>query len=194
MQVPASEDPVAALIQAAKAFWAQLVDTDKTAVLAPWAEEHQQDNPLLSNLARFPTTLGVFKKYFSRAQPNTKGQTLYVSILMAHNSPIEEIMENIRWWLSEKKFGLWKRQVQSETVKPVGYLLYSTRALEPEYMKQVVEEAVNSHKKAKKVRGKVELGFRWRVIPMGKQGRINRFLPSGCARNLRDFVSSHKPP
>jgi hypothetical protein len=172
MQVPASEDPVAALIQAAKAFWAQLVDTDKTAVLAPWAEEHQQDNPLLSNLARFPTTLGVFKKYFSRAQPNTKGQTLYVSILMAHNSPIEEIMENIRWWLSEKKFGLWKRQVQSETVKPVGYLLYSTRALEPEYMKQVVEEAVNSHKKAKKVRGKVELGFRWRVIPMGKQGRI----------------------
>jgi hypothetical protein len=29
---------------------------------------------------------------------------------------------------------------------------------------------------------------------MGKQGRINRFLPSGCARNLRDFVSSHKPP
>ena len=23
---------------------------------------------------------------------------------------------------------------------------------------------------------------------------LNRFLPSGCARNLRDFVSSHKPP
>ena len=143
LQVPASEDPVAALIQSAKAFWAQMVDTDKTAVLVPWAEEHQKDNPLLASLTKFPTMLGVFKKYFSRAQPNTRGQTLYVSILMAHNMPFSEIMENIRWWLSKKKFGLWKHQVQSESVKPISYLLYSTRSLEPEYMKQVVEKAVN---------------------------------------------------
>jgi hypothetical protein len=172
LQVPSSEDAVAALIQAAKAFWAQMVETDKTAVLAPYAQEHQNDNPLLSNMAKFPTTLSALKKYFARAQPNTKGQTLYVSILMAHNIPYEEIMENIRWWLGEKKFGLWKRQVQSETVKTIGYLLYSTRALEPEYMKELVEKAVNRHKKARKFGRKLELGFRWRVIPMGKQGKI----------------------
>jgi hypothetical protein len=126
IQVPASDDPVSALIQTAKAFWALMMDTDNTAALAPWAEEHQQDNPLLLGLNRFPMTLSVLKKYFARAQPNTKGQTLYVSILMAHNQPFEEIMENIRWWLSERKAGLWKRQVQAETVKSVGYLLYST--------------------------------------------------------------------
>jgi hypothetical protein len=135
-------------------------------------QEHQQDNPLLIGATKFPTTLSVFKRYFSRAQPNTKGQILYVLILMAHNSPYEDIMENIRWWLGEKKFGLWKRHVQSETVKPVGYLLYLTRALEPKYMKQVVEKAVNQHKKALKYGRKLELGFRWRVIPMGKQGKI----------------------
>jgi hypothetical protein len=172
IQVPASEDPVAALIQTTKAFWAQMMEIDKTAALAPWAEEHQHDNPVLLSLTRFPTTLSILKKYFARAQPNTKGQTLYVSILMAHNQSFDEIMENIRWWLSERKAGLWKRQVQSETVKPVGYLLYSTRALEPEYMKQVVEEAANRHKKAEKLGKKIELGFRWRVIPMGKQGKI----------------------
>jgi hypothetical protein len=65
LQVPASEDPVAALIQTAKAFWAQMIDTDKTVALAPWAEEHQQDNPLLIGLIKFPTTLSVFKRYFS---------------------------------------------------------------------------------------------------------------------------------
>jgi hypothetical protein len=108
LQVPASKDPVAALVQAAKAFWAQMIETDKTAALAPYAQEHQQDNPLVLSLAKFPTTLSVLKKYFARAQPNTKGQTLYVSILMAHNTSYDEIMENIRWWLSEKKFGLWK--------------------------------------------------------------------------------------
>jgi hypothetical protein len=70
---------------------------------------------------------------------------------MAHNESFEEIMENIRWWLGERKFGLWKRQVQSENVKSIGYLLYSTRALEPEYMKQVVEEAANAHEKARKL-------------------------------------------
>jgi hypothetical protein len=91
---------------------------------------------------------------------------------MAHNESFEEIMENIWWWLGEHKFGLWKRQVQSENVKSIGYLLYSTRALEPEYMKQVVEEAANAHEKARKLRQRIELGFRWRVIPMGKQGQI----------------------
>jgi hypothetical protein len=172
LQVLASDNAVAALIQTAKAFWSQILETDKSAVLAPWAEEHQKDNPLLASLTKFPTTLGVLKKYFSRAQPNTSGQTLYMSILMAHDMPLSDIMENVRWWLSEKKFGLWKRQVQSETVKPIGYLLYSTRALEPEYMKQVVEKAVNRHRRALRYGCKLELGFRWRVIPMGKQGRI----------------------
>jgi hypothetical protein len=95
LQVPASEDPVAALIQVAKAFWAQMIETDKMVALAPYAQEHQQDNPLLLSLAKFPTTLSVLKKYFTRAQPNTEGQILYVSILMAHNTPYDEIMENI---------------------------------------------------------------------------------------------------
>jgi hypothetical protein len=57
-------------------------------------------------------------------------------------------------------------------VKPVGYLLYSTRALQPEYMKELVERAANGHKKARTFGQKLELGFRWRVIPMGKQGKI----------------------
>ena len=46
------------------------------------------------------------------------------------------------------------------------------RSLEPEYMKQVVEKAVNRHKTALKYGQKLELGFQWRMIPMGKQGRI----------------------
>jgi hypothetical protein len=146
LQIPANEEAVSTLIQTAKAFWAQILDTDKSAALVPWAEEHQKENPLLFDLTRFPTTLGLLKRYFTRAQPSTSGQTLYVSILMAHDMSFPDIMENVRWWLIEKKFGLWKRQVQSETVKPVGYLLYSTRSLEPEYMKQVVEKAVNRHK------------------------------------------------
>ena len=101
-----------------------------------------------------------------------RGQTLYVSILMAHNMPFSDIMENVQWWLSEKNFGLWKQQVQSETVKTIGYLLYSTHLLEPEYMKQIVEKAVNKHRQAHRYGKKLELGFRWQVIPIGKQGAM----------------------
>jgi hypothetical protein len=129
LQIPASDEAVSTLIQTAKAFWAQILDTDKSAALVPWTVEHQKENPLLFDLTRFPTTLGLLKRYFTRAQPSTSGQTLYVSILMAHNIPFTDIMENVRWWLIEKKFGLWKRQVQSETVKPVGYLLYLNRSI-----------------------------------------------------------------
>ena len=74
--------------------------------------------------------------------------------------------------MSEKKFGLWKRQVQSETVKMIGYLLYSTQSLEPEYMKQIVEREVNKYRSAHKYGKRLELGFWWRVIPIGKQGAM----------------------
>lgn len=172
LSVPANENAVATLIQTARTFWMQVLEADKAAALVPWAEEHQSENPLILNLLRFPTTPGLLKRYFSRAQPSTSSQTLYVSILLAHDLPFDEIMENIRWWLIERKCGMWRRQVQAETVKQIGYLLYSTRALEPEYMKPLVEKYVNRDKRSSRHGHKIELGFRWRVIPMGKQGRI----------------------
>ena len=101
-----------------------------------------------------------------------RDQTLYGSILMAHDMHFSDIMENVQWWLSEKKFRLWKRQVQSEKVKTIGYLLYSTQSLKPEYMKQIVEKAVNKHRHAHRYGERLELGFRWRVIPIGKQGAM----------------------
>ena len=88
-----------------------------------------------------------------------RDQTLYVSILMAHDMYFSDIMENVWWWLSEKKFGLWKQQVQSEKVKTIGYLLYSTQSLEPEYMKQIIEKAVNKHRHAHRYGERLELGF-----------------------------------
>jgi hypothetical protein len=42
-----------------------MIEADKTVALAPWAEEHQCEHPLLSNLTKFPTTLSVLKKYFA---------------------------------------------------------------------------------------------------------------------------------
>ena len=108
LQVPASEDAVATLLQVTKAFWAQILSTDDKAALVPWTEEHQHELPLLTSLEKFPSTLGNLRKYFSWAQPNIRGQTLYVSILLGHNMPFLDIMENVWWWLSEKKFGLWK--------------------------------------------------------------------------------------
>ena len=163
---------MATLLQVAKAFRAQILARDNKAALFLWLEEHQHELPSLTSVEKFPSTLGNLRKYFSQAQPNIHGQTLYVSILMTHIMHFSDIMENVWWWLSEKKFGLWKRQVQSETVKTIGYLLYSTRSLEPEYMKQIVEKAVNKHKNAHRYGKRLELGFRWRVIPIGKQGAM----------------------
>ena len=54
----------------------------------------------------------------------------------------------------------------------IGYFLYSTRSLEPEYMKQIVETAVNKHRNAHKHGQRLELGFRWQVIPTSKQGAM----------------------
>jgi hypothetical protein len=100
-------------------------------------------------------------------------------------------MENMRWWLNEKRYGMWKRQVQAESTKTVGYLLYSTRTLEPEYMKATVENIVNKDRRTHNKHKKIELGFRWRVIPTGTQGKLKeedlvRALHIECA--TEDYV------
>jgi hypothetical protein len=191
LQVPESSDAVAMLVQVAKNFWTQILAVDKSAVLVPWTTDHQTDGSLVTSLTKFPNLLSPFRKYFPRTNPNTKGMTLYTSMLMAHNLPYEDIMENIRWWLNEKRYGMWKRQVQAESTKTVGYLLYSTRTLEPDYMKATVENIVNKDGRIHKKHKKIELGFRWRVIPMGTQGKIKeedlvRALHIECA--TEDYV------
>jgi hypothetical protein len=102
LQIPESCDAVAMLVQVAKNFWTQILAVDKSAVLVPWATDHQMDGSLVTSLTKFPNLLSTFRKYFPRTNPNIKGMTLYTSMLMAHNLPYEDIMENIRWWLNEK--------------------------------------------------------------------------------------------
>ena len=85
---------------------------------------------------------------------------MYTSLMLGHDMPFEEIKENLDWWLQENKFALWKRQLQAETTKTVGFLLYSMRTLEPDYMKMLLEETVNDDIQAEDY-DYIELGVCW---------------------------------
>jgi hypothetical protein len=91
----------------AQGFWFQVQDTDKEAVLVPWAVEHIGQHPLVMKMEEFPMALMNFQKYFPWAQPSSEGVTMYTSILMAHDMLFEDMMENIGWWMKERGFSLW---------------------------------------------------------------------------------------
>jgi hypothetical protein len=71
-----------------------------------------------------------------------------------------------------------------------GVLIGSTVRLEDNLIKNVIGERTSA---AQAIAGKSSRSGSGNLSYTGKDD-LNRFLPSGCARNLRDFVSSHKPP
>jgi hypothetical protein len=55
-----------------------------------------------------------------------------------------------------------------------GFLLYSTRTMDMDYMQGLLEKMVNEHPYVVELNmaGLVEIGSHWRVIPLGVKGKI----------------------
>jgi len=67
-----------------------------------------------------------------------------MSFLMAHNTLFEDIKEEVGWRWKEIKCMIWGRQCQAEYMKSVGYFLYSTRTMEPEFLQEKLTMITNA--------------------------------------------------
>ena len=125
LNVPASQEADKTMIKMAKTFFSRAKEMDSSLTLFPWAVNSKQVK--VKDARSIPEQMGAFKTFFHQAQPKVIGGFVYMRVWLGHDKPFEELHEDLKWWMTEHKHGLYRRSVQAENTSPVGWLLCSTR-------------------------------------------------------------------
>ena len=113
--VPPSENEAdKKLFSAASKWMAKMEESDNKITLLPWYDSDMSEQPIKS-FKDIPTALFMFKKYFTRGNPNEKGGKIYTDVKISHLKPIIEIKGDISWWLKKEKTDVFVNDIQSET-------------------------------------------------------------------------------
>jgi len=160
------------MFNCASDVWRSNMETDKDAMIFPFLELHRGKYQPLNDDGMFPSNLMEFKKYFNRADPNTRGGDHWMSFLMAHNTQFEDIKEEAGWRWREIKCMIWGRQCQAEYMKSVGYFLYSTRTMEPAFLQEQLMMILNSAPMVQSLSKDIEIGLWLQQILREGSGKV----------------------
>jgi len=128
--VPPSENEAdKKLFSAASKWMSKMEESDNKVTLLPWYDSDMSEQPIKS-FKDIPTALFMFKKYFTRGNPNEKGGKIYTDVKISHLKPIIEIKGDISWWLKKEKTDVFVKDIQSETTVRCGWLLFSYSGLD----------------------------------------------------------------
>ena len=171
LRVPPSTTPDKALIQVTTAWFTKTKEYDPTAALLPFYDS--DDTPsrrAVSIPAKIPQGMGEFKKYLARAAPKVEGGDNYTSIVLATDKSYEEIIADMGWWYKQHGHTLYKRGIQTERTKNLGWILYSTRAMDTLFMRNMLQKLVNEWDVGKKAGLSLPISVRWKMIPRTEKG------------------------
>mmetsp|Transcript_18204 Transcript_18204/g.27767 ORF Transcript_18204/g.27767 Transcript_18204/m.27767 type:complete len:214 (-) Transcript_18204:1119-1760(-) len=130
-------------------------------VVAPYKKEHQDMNHI-HGASTIPTMQSKLKRYFVGISPKTKGESCFARVLIGHNKPLTEIMEDLTWWLKEQKTGIWERPLQAEETTVKGWFSYSHRFINQEVLSEYLQKELG-----------VAIGLQYKVIFYGSKGTTN---------------------
>ena len=153
----ASTEPDEELTNALKEWFTTMKRAESNLVLLPYFAENQ-DMAYIVNPQRIPSMMSQLKKYFQGVFARHKGGEHFVGVVLAHNRDMKEIMEDVSSKLMEEGTGLWRRNLQHESLEEAGWLLYSSRDMSPAIMGAVLSYITQC-----------TVGVRWRVIKTGKK-------------------------
>ena len=146
----------ARLMDASEVAMQNVADADPSCALRPYLPRDRLGLfplpliPMQGGNVPFPKkNLPAFKRYFNQANPEAQGGDFYSSVAILHNVLFVEIMNEIGWKLRDIGMSLIPRDVQAPYVKDCGWLLYSARTTETEYIKDLLTSLVNEHEMSK---------------------------------------------
>jgi len=79
----------------------KLKEADTSLIIAPYREE-DLEKLVLAGPGGLPHSLSDIRKYLVGITPKTKGGPSYARIFIGHNKPMNQIIEDIAWWMKEK--------------------------------------------------------------------------------------------
>jgi hypothetical protein len=86
-------------------------------------------------------------------------------IWLGHDKDPEMLQSDLKWWMRDQQYDLYRRSVQAENISIIGWLLYSTRSVNCASLQLALEKRFDN---------KYEVGCRYRMISLGKKGGIPR--------------------
>jgi hypothetical protein len=159
--VQPSKEADKTMIAAAKKFFSKVKEMDDTIVIYPWFKSSK--NSKIQETRLIPEKMGAFKAYFHQANPRVDGGFVYMRVWLGHDKEPDMLKDDLNWWMRQQQFGMYPRSVQAENIAVIGWLLYSTRAINCSSLQTALE---------KRFHGKFEVGCRYRMISLGRRGSI----------------------
>lgn len=149
-----STDSMGTLLTAVGSIIEKFREHDSKLVFIPVRKIDQLPvtNRIISKAQLVPN-LTQIQKFFPTLSPRRYKRNQYIDVLMGHSIPFEELINNVDWWLRENTHGLWKKKIQHEAVRYVGWLLFSHSNLNPGNLSDAVEESLG-----------FEVEMRWKMI------------------------------
>ena len=182
LKVEANENADVVLTQNLAQLQEKMQTIDRSLKILPW--KNNNTSPHIINPQSIPTQWGEIRKYIPRAAPLPRGGTVYFRIQLESKVPIQEIVDDMSWWLRGRGHGIWVRPTQEEDPISLGWMLNSVRNMETEYWSSVFTE-LTGH----------QVGCQWKVIPTGAKGKNpesvkTRALHLECGREHKREVNN----
>lgn len=162
LTIPPAADPEKELMRKIKEFSCELFNADDSLVILPW-KSRNINKGLLTKAADLPTTLDAFRVYTKKiwaAKANVPATT-YFNLCMGHDMSLTDIKDDILDWLNSGKHGLYVEMLQKEDGLDIGWLLYSTQAIDAGALADEIYDMTG-----------VELGLRWKQIDTGQREKV----------------------
>lgn len=120
-------------VSALHALWVKLVEMinklqqyDRMVKILPWRSKADGTNPM--DLQIEPPNLGSLNRYTSRLRAQTDASNNeYRHLRISHSQEYKDLLEGMKDWLRDIKHGLYYQRLQEESIKPLGWFLYSTK-------------------------------------------------------------------
>jgi hypothetical protein len=161
--LPSTKKPEESLVNIFSEFFHELKKIDEHSVIAPWRDVDKGKGNI-SKDSELPTSIKTLRTYLHKfyiGKKDNQPLTTYPSIHIGHNKRIPEIREELQFWLNAGKHGLFVKMLQVESSSEIGWLLYSTKAMDAGALVDEISELIG-----------LQVGLRWKIIDTGAKGKL----------------------
>jgi hypothetical protein len=161
--IPSTNKPEETLISIFSEFFQELKKLDDKLVILPW-KTNDRSNETISKEANLPTSIKQIRGYLNRfyiGKNQNQIITTYPGVQIGYDRQFSEIRSDLQYWLNAGNHGLYERMLQVENSSEIGWLLYSTKAMDAGALVDEIAELVG-----------IQVGLRWKIIDVGAKGKL----------------------
>ena len=148
--------------EAIKTLLTELKKSDSTTTILPWRENDH--NKELIEPEEVPRQIHTMRQYANKLYVPNKGQNrvIYPDLYIGHGKFLEDLKSDMKDWLHSTNCRIYYKMLQVEDETEVGWLLYSTREIDPGALADEIEDVL-----------RFPVGLKWKVVDTGIRGKIS---------------------